>query len=57
MELEDGVVERTTIRGSDDPCGWPTLGNDYGPTIADGPSNCVVVCHQAPRVGCDNRKG
>ncbi|URE18355.1 hypothetical protein MUK42_35557 [Musa troglodytarum] len=57
MESEDRVAERTVIRGSDSPRGWPALRNNCSPTTVGGPHDCVVVCHQAPGVGCDNGKG
>lgn len=50
-------MERTMVYGSNDRRGWPASINDHGSTTMGGPRNRVVVCHQAPRVGCDNIKG
>ncbi|CAL9081760.1 unnamed protein product [Musa textilis] len=55
--MEDEVAEQTTMRGSDSPSGWPTLGKDRGLATTSGPHNCIVVRYQASRARCDNGKG
>ncbi|CAL9044723.1 unnamed protein product, partial [Musa banksii] len=57
LESKDEVAEWTMVRGSDDSCGWPTLGNDHNFATTGGSRNRIVVRHQALRIGCDNEKG
>ncbi|URD91012.1 hypothetical protein MUK42_30108 [Musa troglodytarum] len=57
LEPKDGVVEQTTVHKSGGSCGWPTPGNDRDLATIDGPRGHVVVHHQAPKAGCDSRKG